>query len=999
MGLTAITLITIVIIALAFSYLLVPDLVRYCGIESKRIYRKFTASQNNIGEVVTVLVCSILIGLDVFVFYKGVQNLIAYCLSDNLFDFFIKSRGVFSSSGVKGQNPFIISNFLYGSILNPLIQLLSIYVLVEVVKGFMLRLNKKFESKLFSATSLVYFSSFGILIFILFDIVSYLQSVSFLNTFANIVFLTGSKLAYLIIAFGVWHVQLLKNENYVNALFSDLKMNRFEKTLITKPLLLLTFTYLVSVSLNLPLFLGLQWNGKVWMVLLSLLGGIGLFFVLLKFSLSKGYNFLGVYMLDENREHPLSDKWQFNFLKSKTALLVLTGISLFSLAVSAKGFFFYVFYLLLFCAILFILIFSVYGITSLLNRSKIYWTIALQMVYSSVIALSPLLVVLLLIITVFSRYPKKVQEDVFDNYQTAIVDSDGNLIYKSANDSENPSIPIAYEDLPEFLIKTLTYKEDKALFKQNSLFFNRTNWHGTSINFLVGRGGSNINQQLIKNLAFKGFFPQEFQRKYSEAIASYQLSMSMKPEATLTNYVNNVSFNGGSGHTGIVNASYFTFGRNVTQLNELEILYLIFTLHRGSSFKTNENIIPYKEVHLHSSEIKEKLLVYAENWYQKGLLSKKEIKKLEKQKLGFTNSKYSINNSASKNTFLQNQIPVGGSNGLVYTSTLNQKTNDRILNAVEKFETRFHNVMQVNGCDLYSSAIVVDVSSGSIIGHYGGEGVTDLTQFKNGNPISSGIKPFLFIELLEAGFKFNDVLLYDGQIKGKRTPKNYSKRYSNKYVGINEILGKSLNAPVVNIREVTNPLTLFGNVEGHFSEMGISKDGYLDLENPKRKNEHEINYGLGSRNMNLLDIVQAYQALFNGGKYIELSAFSSVYNPLTGETEKVNQKEQQIYSQENADLIAHALTSAMESGGTGTPFKSLLPENVNFYAKTGTSDGARHGYTVLFDGNNTLIVSYVSYGRVENENLSLGVMPIPFESGGRTAGILAAFIYSELQRK
>ncbi|MDD2261695.1 MAG: transglycosylase domain-containing protein [Candidatus Paceibacterota bacterium] len=940
-----------------------------------------------------VLICSILIGLAVFVFYKGIHSFLAYCLSDDLIDFFIKNRGVFSVSGVEKQNPFIGSNIIFGVLINPLIQLVSIYTLVEITKHFMLRLNKKFESDFFSATSLVYFSSFGILVFILSDIVSYLQSVSLLNTLTNVIFLIGSKVAYLIIAFGIWHIQLLNNKNYSIALFSDLKMNGFERMLITKPLFLLIFTYFVVVILNLPLYLGLQWNGSIWVVFVSLLCGIGLFFVLLIFTLSKGYNYLGVYMLDENREHQLFNKWQFKFLKKRTILIVLTVIVLFSILMSIKGFFFYAFYLMMFFTLLSLLIFGGYGIISLLNKSTIHWKIAFQMLYSSVFALIPLLIALLLVLTLFSVRPKTIKENVFDEYQTAIIDANGNLIYKSANNSENPSIPLSYNELPHFLVKALICKEDKALFKQNNLLFNRTNWHGTSMNFLVRRGGSNINQQLIKNLAFKGFFPQEFQRKYAEMIASYQLSMSVNPKTILNNYVNNVSFNGGMGHTGIVNASYYTFGRNIGQLNELELLYLTFTLHRGSSFKTESNIISYKEVHLHTSEIKDKLLVYAENWYNKGLLTKKEIKKLRNQKLDFTNLPYHLNNSTSKNTFFQNQIRVFKENiGFVYTSTLNKNVDDKILTAVNNFFNYFSDQKRQGNLELYGAALVVEVKTGKILGHYGGNARVDLVDFGEGFQTGSIIKPFVLLELLEAG---HDIKLYDGK-RNKQVANNYNKMNSNLYKDAKGILGPSLNSPFSNIDEITPPISLFQSVEEHFSLMNIGNDSTINLEDTLNYSWNKINYPLGSRRMTIWDIAQAYQTLFNKGQYVKIHCLSSVMDPYNYESKNIAVEQKEVYKAKNTDIITEALKSTLLSGGTAYGLNKILPQK-NYMAKTGTTDKYRHGYTVLSDGD-VLVVTWVSYGIETDGQLKFGQAPIPDYSGGASAGKLAAFIMQELQK-
>jgi len=994
MGLISITLITIVLIAFVFSRFLVPDLVRYYRIESIRIYHEFRESENNIGEVVAVITCSILIGLAVFVFFKGTQGFFAYCLSDNLIDFFIKSRGVFSSAGVEGQNPFIVSNFIYGSLFNPLIQLVSIYILVEMTKRFMLRLNAKFKSEFFSATSLVYFSFFGMLVFLIFDTVSYLQSVSIINTLTNIVFLLGSKLSYLIIAFGIWHVQLLKNQSYTDALFSDLKMTGFEKALITKPLWLLLFTYIVSVLLNLPLFLGLQWNGSIWVVFISLLGGIGLFFVLLKFTLSKGYNYLGVYMLDENREHSLSGIRQVKLLTKPYIFIVMIGIVLFSVFVSVKGFFFYFFYLLVFGSVLTALILFGYGITSVLNRSKLHWKIAWQMVKSVIIALAPVLFIFLIIITIFSGWPKSISEGDFSNYQTAIVDAKGNLIYKANSTSENPSIPISYHELPEFLVKTLMYKEDKALFKQNNLLFNRTNWHGTSINFLLGRGGSNINQQFIKNLAFKGFFPQEFQRKYSEMLASYQLSMVMKPNEIITNYINNVSFNGGMGHKGIINASLHTFGRNVTQLNELEMLYLIFTLHRGSTFKTKDNIIQYKEVQGYPTEIKEKLLVYAEKWYEKGLLSKKEIKKIRKQKINFTNTKYRLNNLASKNVFLDSHIDKTLNDGSIYISTLSKEIDDKIMLGVDAFYDHFSAQKKQGELELYGAALVVDVKSSKIIGHYGGNGVVNLANFGEGNPMGSIVKPFVLIELTEAGY---EAKLYDGKRKNKRVANNYNNKNSNLYKNTKQILGPSLNTPMNNIDEITEPISLFKGVDRKFELMNIRSDQTIDLNDESNYVWNRINYPLGSRRMTIWDIAQAYQTIFNDGTFVELNCFNSIKDPFTYVNKSIPVEKKEIYRKSNTKEIQEALTTTLERGGTAYSLNKILPAK-RYMCKTGTTDQFQHGYTVLCDGS-TMIVTWVSYGKESDDQLKFGLAPIPNYSGGGSAGKLAAYIMKEISKR
>ena len=253
------------------------------------------------------------------------------------------------------------------------------------------------------------------------------------------------------------------------------------------------------------------------------------------------------------------------------------------------------------------------------------------------------------------------------------------------------------------------------------------------------------------------------------------------------------------------------------------------------------------------------------------------------------------------------------------------------------------------------------------------------------------------LELLEQGWEFDDIHLYDGRMRGKFTPDNYSGRYSNKYVGINTILGKSLNAPMVNIRKLTNSIDLFRSVENRFSELGLSSDPYIDLNDESRYGEYEVNYPLGSRNMTLLDIAQVYQSLFNNGKYQGLSVLKSYTDPQNGETSTIPSRSRQVYQSRNADAIKSALRYAMKPSGTGTHILHLLPPGRTYYAKTGTTDEGKHGYTVLSDGE-ILIVTWASYCNQANGHLDCNNSPqIPYGSGARSAGILAGLIYKHLR--
>lgn len=92
--------------------------------------------------------------------------------------------------------------------------------------------------------------------------------------------------------------------------------------------------------------------------------------------------------------------------------------------------------------------------------------------------------------------------------------------------------------------------------------------------------------------------------------------------------------------------------------------------------------------------------------------------------------------------------------------------------------------------------------------------------------------------------------------------------------------------------------------------------------------------------------------------------------------------------------------SATMRYGSGVRLKSRLPRNRTFYAKTGTSDKATHGWTVLSDGK-LLIVSWVSYASLTKNRLDFNnkSVAIPYGSGSRSAGVLAAMVYKELENR
>lgn len=557
--------------------------------------------------------------------------------------------------------------------------------------------------------------------------------------------------------------------------------------------------------------------------------------------------------------------------------------------------------------------------------------------------------------------------------------------------------------IPAHKVDTLFYKilynqEDRQFVSQNSFWPQKSNWHGVSLSIprvIFSKGSSNLNNQLIKNLAYRSF-PQDISRKFSEILASYQLSIRKTPAELVNYYVNSVGFAGGSGgNEGLLACALEIFNKPVEDLNPLELIYLVRTLKGGKNYVTQKDIlIPYSEVEEHKAEIKQDLLLIAKIWQEQGLLTKRDIARIRRSDLQFANSPAKTEITTTTREFLKKQLPSCYEKKTFFCS-ISIENQQKLTSGIRKFENQFHKYRRSGSFDLYTAAIAIEVKTGKILGQYGGEGVTDLTTLYPGVQMASLIKPFVLLEMLEDGIEIN---LYDGKIAGKKTPENYNHKYSNKKVGVIEILANSLNSPIVNIREVTSPIALFNKVENQFTAMNIPHDPFLHIEDPKRKSEIEYNYGLGSRNMRLLDIAQAYQTLINNGKYVELNAIQTAFNPKTNELERLDSPTtRQIYGPEHVRVIKNALTHTIHRG-TASTIKPLLPTDREYYIKTGTSEDAIHGFCALSDGK-ILIISFLSYGKVINDRLELNRTPsIPLKSGGKTATVLAANIYNEFTK-
>lgn len=651
-----------------------------------------------------------------------------------------------------------------------------------------------------------------------------------------------------------------------------------------------------------------------------------------------------------------------------------------------------------------------------------------------------LLPIFILVYSIYSLYPKKFYAYKLRQITSAVIDSDNKMILSpfdvDATASDNPMICVSNDDLPEFQKKALILFEDQDFNRQRDILPpNYTNYHGFSYRSLYALmksgGGSNINMQLIKNAVFGLEAPDDIKRKIIEPTSAFQLSYSEDVGRIITEYFNIVPFDGGKNNVGIYLAAVNAFGKSLNKINKLEMMYLAKTAKgnhglnvfvydekgnvvRDKAGKKVRLFIDYRDIP-EKKEIVERYLkgYYAKEWNDNGLITLNEYIDIcndtllfSKQRIANKDGRKIFQDSlrASTRQFVKKYV---GNEKLTYLSSLSMANEKKMNRAIYKYYDEFAEFKKNNGYDYMCAVLAFNVKDGTIIAHYSSDKVEDYARFLGGWPVASVFKPLYLLEFL-SDYKGNKNALsfWDGPVPHRFTPKNYDKKYSLRNVDMETMIAKSLNAPFVNIRLYGTgqyyPNKLFNGIEQKMAIMLIKKDASLTksyLDDKKGKQFIENSYPIGGRNMRLIDIAQIYQMIMNNGIFRPLTCIVSAYDPVIDKRKEFKQNGIKIYNEDDIEIVKRGMRRVIMGDGTARKVKELIKnKNAVLYAKTGTSDDNKHGYTVLSDGE-ICIVAHVTYATKRNGGYSdVGAPIIPYSTGGASAGKLAAYVYNEMVR-
>lgn len=447
------------------------------------------------------------------------------------------------------------------------------------------------------------------------------------------------------------------------------------------------------------------------------------------------------------------------------------------------------------------------------------------------------------------------------------------------------------------------------------------------------QGGSTITQQLAKNL----FLSQErtLKRKLQEAMLAVWLEYKLTKDEILASYMNRVYL--GAGTYGVEAASRVYFQKSASNLTLQQTAILAGLLKAPSRYSPLSNPA--------ESETRAKVVLAA--MVDAGYITSKEAARASRIKLdrkvvsAVGQSSHYFSDWVVDN--LDNLIGIPKEDIIVETTMdpqVQESTANILKTEVESNGKNF-NVTQ--------SASIVLRPDGSIVAMVGGidYNKSEYNRVTQGlRQPGSSFKPFVYLAAIEQGAnEYTPVL--DAPIKiGKYAPQNFGNKYYGDITLI-DALTLSLNTVSVRIAQAVG----VDNVINVARRAGITADL-----------EPNLSLALGSSEIPMTEMAQAYATLNNGGYAVQAFGIRKIKTS-AGKIlfEYKAEPAPRVFRDTDIQVITNMMMSVVQNG-TGQAARSPF-----FVAgKTGTTQDHRDAW---FDGFSRDYVAVVWFGNDNNNSM------------------------------
>jgi penicillin-binding protein 1A len=498
----------------------------------------------------------------------------------------------------------------------------------------------------------------------------------------------------------------------------------------------------------------------------------------------------------------------------------------------------------------------------------------------------------------------------------------GTLTIKAANGKVLKEIgPTAHEKIdidtvPKVLYQAFIASEDQRFYQHQGVDY-RAIARAALANAKAGsvtEGASTITQQLARI----AFLNQEKRiwRKLREMRIAIEIEHSLEKSEILETYLNLVYL--GAGSYGIADAAWIYFGKSPQELNLSEVTTLAGIIPAPSVYSPFTNPALAKERrNIVLTRMEQEGFISASAAFKAKasdlLTNRHQPKRLDRQADYFTNY---IEQELPK--YVNQEVLQAG--GVVVETTLNPEW-QKAAETTVKYGLEHYGKWQ----EFQQGALVaLDSNRGEIRAMVGGQDFGDnqynrVTQAQR-QP-GSTFKTFVYTTAIASGFSPYQSYLDAQYFVDGYQPTNYNDQYRDSYVSIYDALASSINTIALRtmIDVGWNPTIKIAHLMGIKSEL---KPSYT--------------LALGSSEVNLLEITNAYSTLASKGIYQQSYGISRISDRQAQVVYEPQFEPQAAINQETAAMMSWMLQGVVNSG-------TAIPAQIGRQAagKTGTSDQSR----------------------------------------------------------
>jgi 1A family penicillin-binding protein len=536
---------------------------------------------------------------------------------------------------------------------------------------------------------------------------------------------------------------------------------------------------------------------------------------------------------------------------------------------------------------------------------------------------------------------------------TKIYDRTGEILLYDVHENIRRTV-VAGEDISEHIRNATIAIEDESFYSHPGIDFSAivravfTNLKNGSL--LGGQGGSTITQQIIKNSLLTN--EKKVSRKVKEWILAIKLEGVYEKDEILSLYLNEIPYGGNI--YGIEEAAQAFFGKTAKDLEIAESAYLAALPQAPTYFS------PYGSNVEALEERKDTVLL---KMYQNGFIDKEEYEEALEEDVSFAGADERGLKAAHFVMYIREYLEeqygeeAVREGGLKVITTLDYELQKEIEDMVYDY------IMENQGrFDMENASVVVtDPKTGQIIVMVGSRKYSDeeidgaVNVATRARQPGSTFKPFAYVTAFKKGFT-PDTILFDLRTQfstncepfeiAKRedpcfSPENYDFAYSGP-VTMRTALAASKNVPAV------KTLYLAGQRDSIRTarDMGITTLDLVDDAN--------LSLVLGSGEVKLLEMTNAYGVFANGGTYHEATGILEVIDKEGEVLEEFEEKGTRVLPKENALQITEILADRGLRVGTFGIGTALDIPDPNIAVKTGTTNNYVDVWTIGYNTNMSL---------------------------------------------